>query len=129
MTYFRQCLDDAEANANVGYALIQHGDFAGARDYYAKALSINPKLKSAQHALLQIAEWEQAKQKKLAQAAQPSATQAAYHQEHLEPEPQPVRNVPPRPIVQPARKAPPQPVVQPRFNQGAWQPVGASTIQ
>ena len=67
LTYFRQFLDDAQAEANVGYALIQRGDFAAAREHYNEALNINPKLKPAQHALLQLAEWERAKQHQLAQ--------------------------------------------------------------
>ncbi len=63
LAYYRQYLDDAEANANLGFALIQRGDFTAARERYAKALDINPHLKTAQNALLQLAELDQAHKK------------------------------------------------------------------
>lgn len=56
LAYFRQYLDDAEAHANLGFVLTQRGDFEAARNSYTKALSLNPGLKSAQHALLQLTE-------------------------------------------------------------------------
>lgn len=71
LTYSRQYLSDAEAHANVGYALTQRGDFAAARNHYTKALEHDPKLKSAQHALLQLAEWEKAQKNRPQQAAKP----------------------------------------------------------
>ena len=104
LTYFRQILDDAEAYANVGYALTQRGDFAAARDRYNQALSIDPKLKSAQHALLQLAEWEQAKQKKLAEAPQQTRRQ-------------------------PQRQSQSQPITPSRPPQEARQPVSATGVQ
>ena len=60
LTYYRQYLDEAEAQANVAFVQAQRGEFQKASERYAKALELNPKLKSAQHALLQIAEWQQA---------------------------------------------------------------------
>lgn len=69
LTYSRKYLSDAEAHANVGYALTQRGDLSAARDHYSKALQLDPKLKSAQNALLQLAEWETAKKNKTEAAA------------------------------------------------------------
>ncbi len=103
LTYFRQFLDDAEAEANVGYALIQRGDFVAAREHYNEALSINPKLKPAQHALLQLAEWERAKQNKLAQTPHQSQ-----HPTQLQTQ---------------GESSPPQ------RGQPTWQPAGAVSVQ
>jgi Flp pilus assembly protein TadD len=72
MTYYRQYLDEADAHANLGFVLTQQGDLAGARDRYTKALSLNPSLKSAQHALLQLAELDQTPKSK--PAPKPAAT-------------------------------------------------------
>lgn len=76
LTYFRQYLDDAEAHANLGFVLTQRGDFEAARKSYTKALSLNPRLKPAQHALLQLAEHDEQPAKTAShkpQQVQPSA--------------------------------------------------------
>jgi Tfp pilus assembly protein PilF len=73
LTYFRQYLDEADAHANVGFVLTQRGDFEAARQSYTKALSLNPRLKSAQHALLQLAEQGEKKQKSAPQPKEKSA--------------------------------------------------------
>ncbi len=72
LTYFRQYLDEADAHANVGFVLSQRGDFEAARQSYTKALSLNPRLKSAQHALLQLAEQGEKKPKSLPQPQEKS---------------------------------------------------------
>ncbi|MCA9072792.1 MAG: tetratricopeptide repeat protein [Planctomycetaceae bacterium] len=74
LTYSRQYLSDGEAHANVAYALTQRGDFTAARDHYTKALQLDPKLKSAQNALLQLAEWETAHKNKTQHAAKPESS-------------------------------------------------------
>jgi Flp pilus assembly protein TadD len=73
LAYFRQYLDDAEAHANVGFILTQRGDFEAARKSYTKALSLNPSLKSAQHALLQLAEHGEGQPQPAAQESKASA--------------------------------------------------------
>jgi len=90
LTYYRQYLDEAEAQANLGYALTQRGDFAAAGERYAKALELAPNMKSAQNALLQLAEWEHAKQQ-----AQANPNQRAQHNQP--PKPRQSSNQPVRP--------------------------------
>jgi Flp pilus assembly protein TadD len=80
LAYYRQFLDEAEAQANLGYALTQRGDFAAAGERYAKALELAPNMKSAQNALLQLAEWEHAKQR-----AQTKSNQSAHGNESPKP--------------------------------------------
>ncbi|MCA9165430.1 MAG: tetratricopeptide repeat protein, partial [Planctomycetales bacterium] len=76
LAMFRKATSEAEAHANVGYVLVQLGEFDQARKHFDYALTLNPELRSAAHALLQLAEQgERAKLAKLAPQNQPSASE------------------------------------------------------
>lgn len=53
---FRQANDEAEAEANFAFICAQCGDLERAQSHYSRALSINPELRSATEALLQVTE-------------------------------------------------------------------------
>ncbi len=74
LTFYRQILDDAEAYANVGYLLTQRGDMESAKEHYTKALTMDPKQKSSQNAVLQLAELEEAHNKNVAKTTQLAKT-------------------------------------------------------
>lgn len=53
---FRNSTTEAEALANMGFVHTQRGEIEQAKRYYSAALTAEPDMKSAQHALLQIAQ-------------------------------------------------------------------------
>jgi tetratricopeptide (TPR) repeat protein len=53
---FRQANDEAEAEANFAFICAQCGDLERALTHYSRALSVNPELRSATEALLQVTE-------------------------------------------------------------------------
>lgn len=70
-TLYRSIVGDAEANSNLGYIYSQRGDTELAVKHYSKALDLNPSLKSAGEALVQIAEVD--KQVQVAKAEKPKS--------------------------------------------------------
>ena len=59
---FRQVNSEAESESNFAYVLAQHGKLAAAQAHYNKALSLNPDLKPAAKAMIQLAERERNQQ-------------------------------------------------------------------
>ncbi|GAB4145505.1 MAG: hypothetical protein Tsb009_17660 [Planctomycetaceae bacterium] len=58
LAMFRKVVDDAEAHANLAYVHVQKGEGKKAVQHYSQALSLDPKLRSASHAMVQLAEIE-----------------------------------------------------------------------
>lgn len=56
LTLFKRVNSEAEAYANMGYVLAQHGDPAQAQEMYARALTLRKDLKAAAQAMVQIEE-------------------------------------------------------------------------
>lgn len=56
---FRQVNKEAEAHSNVAYLYAQRGEGKQALDHYSKALSIDPQLKNAGNAMVEIARLQQ----------------------------------------------------------------------
>lgn len=52
--YFRRVGGEAEAHANLGYILAQMGDIEAAMQHYHQALSLDPQMRSAAEALIQL---------------------------------------------------------------------------
>jgi len=59
-TLFRRVGSDAEAQANIGYILAQRGNINDAMQRYSRALTLNPELKTAAEALVQLTSLSQA---------------------------------------------------------------------
>lgn len=59
LAMFRRVVGEAEAQANLAYIHAQRGEGKQAVERYTKALAIDKNMKSASHALLQLAEIEQ----------------------------------------------------------------------
>jgi Flp pilus assembly protein TadD len=57
---FKRTNSEAEAYANVGYVLAQHGQTAQAREMYLRALSLNNNMRAAAQAMVQLDEREKA---------------------------------------------------------------------
>jgi Flp pilus assembly protein TadD len=56
LALYRQSMTDAEAYANLGYIAVQRGEGPKALRYYSKALDLDPQLKPAAQALVQLAD-------------------------------------------------------------------------
>jgi len=112
LTYYRQFLDDAEAQANLAYALTQRGDFPAAQKRYAKALELAPDLKSAKHALLQLAEMEKSHKEAKASGKQRKPLSQ-----------RPRMQAAPNPAPKPALKSAPPAAEDP------WQSTGTASIR
>lgn len=57
--YFRRVGGEAEAHANLGYILAQMGDIEAAMQHYHQALSLDPQMRSAAEALIQLSRLSQ----------------------------------------------------------------------
>lgn len=79
--YFRRVAGDAEAHANLGYILAQSGDIPRALSHYHQALSLDPQMRSAAEALIQLSRLSgRIDNAATPIARQPSAQQSAIHQ-------------------------------------------------
>jgi hypothetical protein len=87
LTFFKRCNSESEAHTNLGYIMTQIGDYERARRAFLLALSLDPKQRTAAHALVQLGEH------KRKQAIAASATQ-------------PANSTNPTPTEQPAPSAP-----------------------
>lgn len=67
---FRQVNTDAEAHSNVAYLYAQNGEGKKALEHYSRALTLNPELKHAANAMLEIATLQQKMESDRAQIAQ-----------------------------------------------------------
>jgi Flp pilus assembly protein TadD len=56
LALYRQSMTDAEAYANLGYIAVQRGEGPKALHYYNKALDLDPDLKPAAQAMVQLAD-------------------------------------------------------------------------
>lgn len=56
LALYRQVMAEAEAYANLGYISVQRGDGPAALKYYSRALDLDPTLKPAAQALVQLAD-------------------------------------------------------------------------
>jgi Flp pilus assembly protein TadD len=56
LALYRETMTDAEANANLGYIAVQRGEGQKALHYYNRALDLDPQLKPAAQALVQLAD-------------------------------------------------------------------------
>ncbi len=56
LSLYRETMTDAEAYANLGYIAVQRGEGPKALHYYNKALDLDPQLKPAAQALVQLAD-------------------------------------------------------------------------
>jgi tetratricopeptide (TPR) repeat protein len=81
LALFREIMDEAEATSNLAYIHTQAGNGAEAMELYSRALDVDPELRSATNALVQLAEmrseFEQPSSIQWAarQATSPDATQ------------------------------------------------------
>ncbi|GIX03539.1 MAG: hypothetical protein KatS3mg113_0545 [Planctomycetaceae bacterium] len=60
--WFRRVNGEAESYANVAYVLAQQGDVEGAMMHYHKALGLNPQLRPAAEALIQLSQLQSSQQ-------------------------------------------------------------------
>jgi Flp pilus assembly protein TadD len=58
LALYRQTMTEAEAYANLGYIAVQRGEGPRALQYYSKALDLDPQLKPAAQALVQLADMQ-----------------------------------------------------------------------
>jgi Flp pilus assembly protein TadD len=56
LSLYRQVMSEAEAYANLGYVSVQRGDGPAALNYYSRALDLDPTLRPAAQALVQLAD-------------------------------------------------------------------------
>lgn len=77
LALFRQVSGEAPAWVNLGYVHVSRGEGEKAAECFAKALSIDDKLKTAANALVQIADLQQQAQERASRKQQVAAAKAA----------------------------------------------------
>jgi Flp pilus assembly protein TadD len=82
LSLYRETLTDAEAYANLGYIAVQRGEGPKALHYYNKALDLDPHLKPAAQAMVQLADLQ-----KRAEGGRSASQQWAAQQRGAEREP------------------------------------------
>jgi len=76
LALFRRAGNEAQAHASLAFMLAQQGELEQARTHYSRALSLDPNLRPAAEAMVQLAGYEKMQQELAAQQGNPGVQQA-----------------------------------------------------